>query len=171
MPNPIRNVNRADLPGFLRYITTNPEYIFSVECRRRGDLLMKYPPVDDLASGLDCHVGDHSDLATCRFVCGSHRRIVLQRKGTLRQMTVKRKVTNAPMKHWVSKGGRLPYDLARKGLMLVAGMYNDASHDFGTGTRLGRHGEWRPWAMICLQTTSLVRYDGVDYRIRDEVAV
>lgn len=163
MPNPIVHVDRANLPDFLRRITGNPEYIFSVVCRRRGDLHMKYPPVNDLARGLDCHVGDYSDLATRRFVCGGRRRIVLQARGTERQMTVKRKVTDGAMKHWVSKGRRLPFDPARKGLMLVAGMYNDAPKNFGTGKLIGRHGEWRPWAMIDLRTTSLVRYDGVDF--------
>lgn len=167
MPNRVEYVNRADLGAFLRRITVNPKYIFSVVCRRRGDLLMKYPPVNDLARGKDCHVGDHSDLTTRQFVCGGRKRIVLQRKGTERSMVVKNKTDNQPMKHWQPRGGALKYRPADRGLFLVAGMYNDDAADYGTGKRIGRHGEWRPWAHICLRTTSLVRYDHVDYHVVD----
>lgn len=170
MPNPIVEVPRAELGGLLDRITVNPEYIFSVVCRRRGDLFQKYPPVNDLARGKDCHVGDHSDMATRQFVQGSRRvadKIVLQPAGTLRKMIVKRKVTDAPTKHWQPKGGRLAFDPAERGLRLVAGMYNDATKDVGLGKMIGRHGDWRPWAFICLRTTTELTYAGTDYRVTD----
>lgn len=166
MPNPVVEVLRADLGGLLDRITVNPTYIFSVVCRRRTNLLLKYTPVNDLARGKDCHVGDHSDLATRQFVCGGRKRIVLQRAGTLRKMIVKRKTNDTPTKHWEPKGGRLAFDSAKRGLRLVAGMYNDAEKDVGLGKMIGRHGDWRPWAFICLRTTTELTYNGTNYRVR-----
>ena len=166
MPNPVIEVNRNELPDLLNRITVNPEYIFSATCQRRTPLYMTYPPVNDLTKGETVHIGDKTSVITRFFIRGGRQRIMLQSKGTERKMIVKRKVNNSPTKHWQSSGGQLSFNPADKGLMLVAGMYNDSAKDMGCGKMVGRHGDWRPWAFICLRTTSEVTYNGIDYRVR-----
>lgn len=160
------NIRPSDVEPLIDRITSNDDFVFSVTCQRRRDLALKYPPVNNLSYGKDAHVGDSSDVATRQHVKGSRRRIILQRKGDIRTMVVKGKHNGKPMKHWVSKGGKLPYNPKDKGLKLVAGMYSDAAKDMGTGKRIGRHGDWRPWANICLRTVSVIVHDGVKYVVR-----
>ena len=155
-----------DAEALIDRITANDNFIFSVTCQRRTDLTLKYPPLRDMDRGKDAYVGDHSLLDSREYVKGSRQKIILQPKGTIRTMIVKGKHNGQSMKHWESKGGRLPYNPKNKGLKLVAGMYNDASKDMGTGTRVGRHGDWRPWAMICLRTVSCIVHNNVTYIVR-----
>ncbi len=159
-------IRRAQLRPLLDRITNNPTYIFRVECKRRTDLFLTYPPRHDLESdGGAVHVGDHSIVANRQFIKGSRRRIVLQPKGTVRTMTVKRKTNADPTKHWQSKGKELRFDPAAKGLYLVYAMYRDQMQDFGTGRRFSRHGQYRSWCFIDLRTTSRLRYSGVEYEV------
>jgi len=159
-------IRRTALRPLLDRITTHPTFVFSVTCKRRTDLFLSYPPRRDLQKhGGDCHVGDRSDLRTRRFIQGSRQRIILQPKGTLRTMIVKRKTDIEPTKHWRSSGGTLSFDPIRKGLYLVYAMYRDRVQDFGAGRRYSRHGQHRAWCFIDLFTTTRLRYNGVDYAV------
>lgn len=185
-------VNRRNLATLLRTICQNPTYAFSVVCQRREDLPLRYEPIDRVTQGALVYVGDATSLRggenvrvcpncwiesrassrKCR-ACGDKReKIILESAGTLRKMIVKGKNNNNSTKHWDSKGGTLPFNPADHDLFLVSGMYNDAASDYGTGRRIGRHGSWRPWAMICLRTTEQIKYSGEVYQIvEDEIPV
>lgn len=159
----VKHIRRSGLRRFLDRLTVNPEHIFSVVCERRTPLYLRYEPANNLATGKLAYAGDCSNLRTHRLRRTTTTKIILQEAGTLRTMIAKRKTDAKPMKHWRSKGGRLPFDPATKGLYLVTGMYNDSVKDMGTGARIGRHGAWRPWCLIDLNTTRHIKYDGVDY--------
>lgn len=185
-------INRRNLPTLLRTICQKPAYAFSVVCERREDLPLRYPPVDRFTNGPLVYAGDATSLRDgesvrvcpncgvesrqtarkCR-ACGEKRaKIILEAAGTLRRMIVKGKNDNNPTKHWESKGGQLPFNPAEHDLYLVAGMYADQNQDFGTGKRMGRHGQWRSWCFICLRTTELIKYSGETYRIvEDDVVI
>ena len=159
-------IERAFLKTLLDRITTHPTFVFSVECQRRTDLFLTYPPTHDMEQhGSHCFAGDHSILADRRFIQGRGGRMVLQAAGTLRTMTVKRKTSLEPTKHWRSKGGELRFDPTSRGLYLVYGMYRDQVQDFGTGARYSRHGQHRSWCFIDLLTTTRLRYNGVEYAV------
>lgn len=160
-----RTISRDNLKTFLDAITANPTFIFSVDCNRRNDLFLRYPPIDILTNGKMAYVGDASDIATRQYVKGSKEKIVLQPAGQLRTMIVKGKNDNRPMKHWQSKGGQLGYNPADHNLYLVAGMYSDQKQNFGTGKRIGRHGQWRSFCMICLDGVHAIRYEGIEYLV------
>lgn len=160
-------VRRQELRPLLDRITVNPEHIFSVECRRRRPLYLRYEPIGQYNQGRMAYCGDHSVLATRRFVRVGRRPIVLEPANMLRKMIVKRKVNDLPMKHWMPVGGTLPYNPEDYGLYLVAGMYNDSPKNFGTGKRIGRHGDWRPFCFIDLLTTTRVLYDGTEFLVED----
>jgi hypothetical protein len=193
-------VERSKVQTLLEEITQDPEWIFSAECARRGDLYLRYPPVDDESLGHLCYAGDRCDRLTRQFIrdgkqgtkrfdsfedcCPntvdvkgnirsryyglSHTKIILEEKGTYRLMLCKRKLTDAPMKHWRPKpGGKPRYNPAHHGLFQVAGMYNDLLKEQpnGTGRRQGRYGGWRPWAQICLRTVRIIRNKGLIYQV------
>lgn len=162
----IRHIRRANLRRVLDRLTTPRQFIFSVVCQRRRPLYLRYEPKDQYTNGALAHVGDRSLLHFRTFVKGSKRKIELQPAGMLRTVVVKRKTNLEPMKHWRSKGGELPFDPASRGLYLVAGVYSDQPKDYGTGTRPGRHGQWRPWVLLDLLTTVEVRHNGVRYVCR-----
>ena len=104
--------------------------------------------------------------------CGEKRtKVVLEEAGTLRKMVVKGKNTAESTKHWeATPGGRLAFDPAEHDLKLVAGMYRDAPTNQGTGKRIGRHGQWRSWCLICLRTIQSIRYCGETYLVRGQLA-
>lgn len=84
-------------------------------------------------------------------------KIVLEDVGTYRWMIVKNhdpETRNDTKHHQYVDGGELNYDPAEKNLYLVRGMYNDGVKADG---RIGRYGQWRPWAQICLDSVTLVR--------------
>jgi len=159
------NIPRANLKDLLDRITVHPEYIFSVTCNRRRHLYLRYPPINDFQNGPFAHQGDRSNLFNRRFIQGSNHKIVLEPAGATRTMIVKRKTNDNPMKHWQSQGGQLAFDPTELDLYLVAGIYNDEPKNYGAGKRIGRHGSWRPWCLIDLRTTRLVKYSGVDYHV------
>ena len=94
---------------------------------------------------------------------------ILEPKGTFRRMLCKRKLTDAPMKHWSPKpDGKRNYDPADHDLFQVAGMYNDNEKAQPTGgKRIGRFGQWRPWAQICLRTIREIKNNGIVYKVVD----
>ena len=230
-------IERDELRPFLDDLTRDPTLIFSVECKRRTDLELRYLPPDDFSEGPLCYIGDASDGRTQERIracpscgrdlkltargcngkdgCGLKRaKIVLQPAGTLRTMLCKRKLTDAPMKHWAGpkwvirelgsdrivtgngapprgmfddeaqartwfattdldperhtvEKARLHFDPESRGLYQVAGMYNDDAKDMGCGRMDGRHGQWRPWCMIDLETVTQLRYGGRVYAVAD----
>ena len=197
------DVRRSEVAALLDDITKNPAQIFSVECARRDDLYLRYPPVAIDAMGHLCYDGDCTDIVTREFIritkkgerrfaeftdcCpnavdarGNIRRkayglkdskTILEPKGTFRRMLCKRKLTDAPTKHWAPKpDGKRNYNPADHDLFQVAGMYNDNEKAQPTGgKRIGRFGQWRPWAQVCLRTIRLIRNKGIDYNVVDDV--
>jgi hypothetical protein len=84
-------------------------------------------------------------------------KIVLQDVGTYRWMVVKNydpEARNDTKHHKFTEDGELRYNPADKNLYLVRGMYNDAEKPDGM---IGRFGQWRPWAQICLDSVTVVR--------------
>ena len=177
-------IERNQVSTYIDNICRKPSFIFSVTCKRRTNLDLRYPPVDLLHNGPLAYVGDASrivdrkqvrycDCVTDEWVeiavnsrkcknCGKKRmKVVLEEAGTLRKMIVRGKSNIKDMKHWESKGGSLAFDPAEHGLKLVAGMYNDAPKH----GRIGRHGQWRCWAMICLRTIQTIRHLGETYSV------
>ena len=158
-----RILPRHQVRTFLDAITARPTYIFSVVCNRRTDLYLRYPPIDQYRNGPLAYKGDHSRLADRMYVKGSKEKIILEPAGLARKMIVIGKRDARPTKHWRSKGGELAFNPIERGLYLVAGFYSDAKHNYGTGRRIGRHGQWRPFCMVDMETTHRIVYEGVEY--------
>ena len=158
-------IPRKNVSRLIDDITSSTDFIFSVTCQRRGNLYLKYEPTGQYDQGKDVREGDCSDAITREFIKGKGPRILLQPKGSERTMVVKSKKGNKPLKHWNPVGGKLPYTPKDKDLKLVVGMYCDAPKDFGTGRRIGRHGNWRPWCNICLRTVSRIIHNKTEYII------
>ena len=173
----VKVIRRAELRARLEEMTRDPELIFSVFCKRRNDVYLRYPPTTMEGQGKLAYVGDHTDLATGRFVGGKRgsQKIILQPAGSIRRMLVKRKFPNpetgehTPLKHWTPKGGRLAFDPKEKGLFgPVAGMYNDAEKEQPSGgRRIGRLGDWRPWCFIALEGVTAIQNKGETYAVVD----
>lgn len=159
--------------------------IFSVFVARRTPLYLRYAPVNDLQNGPLCRVGDHCELRdrgrnvvrdtrgmiydmdpgteahevgrSPVFLRRGAEKIILQDVGTFRWMVVKNHDPEArhdTKHHRYVEGGALPYNPADHNLYLVRGMYSDAVKGDG---RIGRFGQWRPWAQICLDSVTIVR--------------
>lgn len=91
------------------------------------------------------------------FLRRGAEKIILEDVGTFRWMVVKNYDPEArrdSKHHQYSEDGELRYDPEAKALYLVRGMYNDEVKSDG---RIGRYGQWRPFAQICLKSCVLVR--------------
>lgn len=188
MPN-TTVIDRNQVSSVIDEICKSPTFIFSVTCERRTDLYLRYDPRDRFTNGPLTFAGDASRLADheqVRFCecgtelpstsrkckeCGAKReKIILEAAGTLRRMIVKGKHDDQPMKHWKSKGGELAFNPAEKGLKLVAGMYQDRPSNQGCGKRIGRHGQWRSWAFICLHTVQTIKWMQQTFLVEGQLA-
>jgi len=156
----MQTIRRSQVRSLIGEITKTGR-TFAVECARRTDLFMQYPPTDQFTNGDYCRVGDCSDINTRELIRGGRKRVVLEEKGTVRWMQLT-KATNKPSKHWVSKGGKLSFDPKQKQLIHVKGFYNDEMKSDG---RKARKGQWRPWAFICERTVSSIKANGQEITV------
>lgn len=173
---PINIIRRADLRPILDEITKDPERIFSVLCRRRTAVYLRYDPPDMTTEGKLAYRGDHSLIATRQFIGGKRgsEKIELQPAGSVRTMLCKRKFPgddgrHTEMKHWIPKGGECRVKAEDHNLFgPVAGMYNDQEKTQPNGeVRQGRFGQWRPWSFIALEGVVEVHNKGEIYQISD----
>lgn len=186
-------IHRKDLPGFLAHLTDRrpdgrPLFpIFSVLSHRRTPLFLRYDPVDDFTNGPLCRVGDHCRMedrgqGIIRDEKGrpfdlegaGPRAAITRRKGEKieiegigheRWQVIKNWAKDEELqatKHHIPKGGSLNFNPADHDLFLVRGMYNDLMKSNG---RIGRHGQWRPFCMLCLRSMTIIRCMGVEYRV------
>lgn len=157
-------VARADVERLLEGITASGQ-TFSAACRRRTALNLRYEPTEQYKGGRLAYDGDCTDMVTRQFHTAGRggKKIELEPVGFLRWMQLTKKSIN-PSKHWVSKGGKLAFDPAEKGLYHVKGFYSDSTKADG---RKARKGDWRAWAFICLRTVELIRANGQEYVVVD----
>ena len=185
------HIHRKDLRGFLKHLTDcrpdgKPMFpFFSCYAYRRQPLELRYDPMNDLQNGPLCRVGDHSlltdergtirnakgelyrlDGATARDPIYLRRgdKIVLEDIGTGRWMVLKNYTKDESpkaTKHWQPQGRALNYDPAAHDLFMTQGAYNDLRKN----GRIGRYGQWRPFAQICLRSLTIIRCRGIEYRV------
>lgn len=181
-------VHRRDLQQFFTHVTDcrpdgRPLFpIFSVLVARREPLYLRYPPIDQYTNGPFVRVGDFnfvtdkgqkiirngervfsSDVTAAQTPIYRRKgeKILLEPEGAYRWMVVKnwaRGETHQGTRHWRPKGGSLGFNPIDHDLFLVMGMYNDT---------VRRHGQWRPFAMICLRSCLKVRVGGHEYEVID----
>ncbi len=173
--------------------------IFSVKSARRTPLYLRYPPVSDTQNGPLVRDGDYCRLEDKgreiirdkngniyemnptgimreRHLQGRSpvflrrgNKIILEDVGTFRWMVVKNydpNQRNDTKHHRFVLGGRSFIEPDKYDLFLVRGMYNDMVKSDG---RIGRHGQWRPFAQVCLRSTVEIKVDGHRYIIPDPV--
>lgn len=176
-------IRRQQLKGLLDFVTDRrpdgrPLFpIFSVFVERRQPLFLRYNPVDQYTNGPYVRDGDHCNLAdrgqngirddrgrwyefsndtNAPIFRRRGKKIIIEDAGVGRWMVVKNydeTARNDTKHHQFKPDGRLNYDPAAHDLYLVRGMYSDLP----TNGRIGRYGQWRPWAQICLRSCSKVR--------------
>lgn len=190
----IKRIHRRDLAGFLKSKTDcrpdgKPLYpIFSVYSHRRTPLYLRYDPVDDLTNGPLCRVGDHMLLTDrgqgiirdskgrefdlegagprASIVRRRGEKIEIEGIGAGRWQVIKNWAKDEELKatkHHQPKGGSLHFNPAEHDLFMVRGMYNDLLKS--TTGRIGRYGQWRPFAFVCLRSTTIIRVGGIEWRV------
>ena len=115
---------------------------------------------------------DENGKIRSAFYGRADSKVILEAKGTFRKMLCKRKRNDAPMKHWTGPkpDAQRNYDPAAHDLFVAAGMYNDRAktQPNGTGKRIGRYGQWRPWLQICLRTIRDIQNKGIKYLVVED---
>ncbi len=98
------------------------------------------------------------------------QKVVIEPAGTIRWMQVKQwdHDNPRPTKHWTPKDGWLNYNPLNHDLFLLQGFYNDQIKTQPNGQiMVGRYGQWRPFANLCLRGVTIIRALGVEWRVTD----